>query len=287
MCDLKIENFSVLISIYKNDKVSYFEEAFNSIIDNTLVPNEIVIVFDGSISKDISKFIELKQSSLGSKIKIKVIKLETNRGLGLALREGLKYCTNSLVSRADADDINRIDRFEKQIALFKEQPDIVLTGGQVQEFLEYPGDQDNVRSVPILKDDIDKFASVRSPFNHPTVMFKKEAIENVGSYQDFKGFEDYHLWVRIIMSGSSYQNSPDVLVDMRAGFYNRRGGLEYMKKYINLRKYFVDLKFTSRINGVCCIFLMLLSNLLSVNVRKFVYNTFLRKKCTEIQGTNS
>lgn len=59
---------------------------------------------------------------------LKVISLPTNRGLGKALNEGLKHCSYDLVARMDTDDIAKPDRFEKQLAIFLEHPEIDVVG---------------------------------------------------------------------------------------------------------------------------------------------------------------
>lgn len=275
--NLNSEKFSVLMSVYKNDKYEYLKKAFNSIYTNSIIPNECVIIYDGEVSEDINNFLELEKKKLQAYSEIKILKLPYNLGLGLALREGLKHCTNSLIARVDSDDINRRDRFEKQIAYFKKNEKLILLGGQIKEFSDNDQTIASIRSVPVSMDEIKRFSQYRSPFNHPTVMFKKIYIEKIGSYQDIRGFEDYHLWARLIMSEAEYANVPDILVDMRAGLYNRRGGFKYLKNYAKLRKYFVKIGFTSKINEITCIYLMACSVSLPTQFRKWLYIKLLRK----------
>lgn len=265
------------MSVYKNDKLAYLQQAFESIINNSVVPNEIVIVFDGKVINKIDQYLTGKVLELQDIIEIKLIRLEKNVGLGLALREGFKYCSNELIARVDADDVNYLDRFEKQFYYMQRNENIVILGGNVIEFSDDDSSINSKRVVPIKKENIKSFSKIRSPFNHPTVMIRKKAIESVGGYQDFKGFEDYHLWARVMISNYDFENLPEYLVHMRADFYGRRGGKNYFIKYFNLQKYFVSIGLTTRLNSLICVLGMMVSSAMSISMRKIIYKNILRK----------
>ncbi|MDP1086604.1 amylovoran biosynthesis protein AmsE, partial [Klebsiella pneumoniae] len=74
-----------------------------------------------------------------------------------------------------------------------------------------------LKSVPILHEDIVKFAQKRSPFNHMTVAYKKSVIDKVGGYQHHLYMEDYNLWLRVIGAGYKVGNHPNVLLYARVG----------------------------------------------------------------------
>lgn len=267
------------MSVYKNDNLAYFRQAFESVYANSISPNEFVIVYDGEVPSDIKEYILKKREYYKKYSIIKIVDLPHNMGLGLALNEGLKYCSNDLVARADSDDINLNNRFERQLRYMEINPNVILLGGQIQEFsdLELLGTK---RVVPTNSQAIKKFGQYRSPFNHPTVMFRKKKIQEVGGYRSFLGMEDYHLWARIIMSKFDYANLPDVLVNMRATFYSRRGGKQYLKNYIKLRLFFHKIGFSSILNTIFCIILMSISSILPTNLRKWVYINILRNTKT-------
>lgn len=274
---MNIQKFTVLMSVYVKDKLNYFEEALNSVLNNSFVPNEIVIVFDGDVSSEIEKYVITQQINYRNSIDIKIVRLSQNLGLGLALRTGFQYCTNDLIARVDADDINYLNRFEKQITFMKTHPKISVLGAGIEEFSESDKTVNTQRIVLSTKYKIKKFAKFRSPFNHPTVIFKKKVIEQIGGYQNFKGLEDYHLWGRLMMSEFDYDNLPDTLVKMRTGFYGRRGGAAYLKKYIQLRKYLVKIGLTTKSNAMFCIILMTISANVPTFCRKLLYTKVLRK----------
>ena len=92
---------------------------------------------------------------------LKVISLPTNRGLGKALNEGLKHCSYDLVARMDTDDIAKPDRFEKQLAIFLEHPEIDVVGAWIDEFEGEVSNVLSMRKVPEQHENILRFAKGR------------------------------------------------------------------------------------------------------------------------------
>lgn len=218
--------FSLLISLYNKERPEYFEMALESIQKQTILPHEIVIVFDGYIGNELENVVCKFQKLLP----IKVIRLEQNVGLGCALNEGLKYCSYNWVFRMDTDDYCVRDRFEKQIKYLMENPNIVILGAQMEEFNNKIGDLGIIREVPLAHEKIKKFSLTRNPFNHISIVFKKDAIEAVGGYQHHLYMEDYNLWLRVLTAGYVTANLPDVLVFARVGnnMIKRRKGMKYI-----------------------------------------------------------
>lgn len=192
-----LEKFSVLMSIYKNEKPEYLKKALDSILNQTLLPDEILIVKDGLLTPKLDK--TLDEYAAKNKI-IRFLEFEKNRGLGLALREGVLACKNEIIARMDTDDIAKPDRFEKQIQYLKDNPQIALLGSWVTEFSDNENVPDTVTELPCSYEEIKKFAKKRNPFRHMTVLFKKTAVINSGNYRDFLWFEDYDLWVRMLQN---------------------------------------------------------------------------------------
>lgn len=161
----------------------------------------------------------------------RIFALEQNVGLGKALYYGVQQCKYDLIARMDTDDISLPNRFEMQVKEFIKNKELTLCGGQIAEFENDPEKITGYRQVPLTQTEIFKFAKKRNPFNHMTVMFKKQAVLNVGNYQDMPYFEDYWLWVRILQKGYAVKNIEQVLVKVRAGadMLVRRGGWNYVK----------------------------------------------------------
>ena len=93
------QKFSVLMSLYIKEKVEYVRECFESLINQTVNASEWVIVEDGPLNQDMYNLLDEYQTKYPSLIVR--IRLETNQGLGLALREGILHCSNELIARMD------------------------------------------------------------------------------------------------------------------------------------------------------------------------------------------
>lgn len=275
----KYPPFSVSISVYGKDNAEWFDVAIKSIIDQTVKPQEIVLVADGPVPNEIeqviSKYEELC-SSMG--IELKTIRFSENKGLGEALRVAIENCSNDLIARMDSDDIAASDRFELQLNKFSSE-NIDICGGQITEFI---GESSNVvgkRVVPQTDCELKQYIKKRCPFNHMTVMYKKEAVLAAGNYQDWFWNEDYYLWIRMAMLGQRFANLSETLVNVRVGsdMYARRGGSRYFKSEIGIQKLMLKNKminYSTYMNN--CIKRFIIQRLLPNNIRGWVFRKFAR-----------
>lgn len=110
------ESFSVLLSVYWKENPVYLRDSLDSVFGQTVRASEVVLVEDGPLTPDLDRVVEEYEAKYPE---LKVIKLPQNRGLGLALNEGMKHCTNELIARMDTDDICKPYRFERQLAVFR------------------------------------------------------------------------------------------------------------------------------------------------------------------------
>lgn len=269
--------FSVLISVYKNEKTDYFRQAMESLLNQTAKPEQIVLVRDGEVYEELQSVIDSYVDAYPSVITY--VPFEKNGGLGNALRHGLSYCRNELVARMDSDDISVSNRFERQLAFFAEHPDVDIVGGNISEFMNSPESIVDYRIVPQTHDDIVSYLKSRSPYNHVTVMFKKSAVENAGSYEPFYLFEDWYLWVRMYLSGAKFANIDAVLVNVRVfDMANRRGGMKYYRSCLELLKFMRDNRVISRASYLKIAAIRFFGYVLLPNkLRAWAYKTFLRK----------
>ena len=232
--------FSVLISIYKNENPVWFREALDSVFAQTLQPTEIVLVEDGLLTSELYEVIDGYQSKHPI---FNIVKNEKNQGLGLALRKGVEACKTDFLMRMDTDDIIPPCRFERQMKKIEEGYDVVSCWSQL-----FVGDEGNVIAVktrPENHDDIVKLAHRRSPICHAATLFRKSALLKAGNYQHCKLYEDYHLVVRLIMSGAKFYNIQEVLYYVRTTpeQMNRRSGLDYLKTELSFFREFKEMGF--------------------------------------------
>lgn len=268
--------FSVLMSIYKNESITNFKTAMDSILCQTLMPDEIVLVRDGAVPDDLQAVIdEYKTNPL-----IKYIPLEKNQGLGKSLAHGLKYAANDIVARMDTDDICEPNRFKIQITYLENHPEVDVLGGQIIEFIQDPNTPRGIRNVPLDDKDIKNYMKRRNPFNHMTVVFRKEKVLAAGSYQDMYLVEDYFLWCRMSLRGCVFANVPEVVVYARTGkdMFKRRGGYKYFKSWKAIEEFKLNNGMTSKWQYLKTVMMRFgVQVLMPSSIRGFVLENFSRK----------
>jgi glycosyltransferase involved in cell wall biosynthesis len=267
------------MSVYKNDILEHFQEAVNSIINQTVQPTEIVIVVDGYVSHAIDTLVrKFKEENL---VSFTVIRLAKNQGLAIARQIGIHHAKCDLIAVMDSDDIAVPDRFEKQLLHFQTDEELSVLGGQISEFINAVDNIVGIRNVPLLDSDIKAYLKKRCPFNHMTVMMKKSDIIKSGNYLDWFWNEDYYLWIRMMLAGCKFKNLNDILVNVRVGsdMYRRRGGKKYFQSEIRLQRYMLDNHIIG-IGAYCCnVFTRFVIQILLPNkIRGIVFQRLLRNR---------
>lgn len=270
-------DFSVCMSVYRNDKPEDFLTAVRSIYNQTVPPSEIILVVDGPIPNTVDGAIA---TLLGEIPVMKVIRLEKNSGHAIARQTGLDAAANNLCAVMDSDDISVPERFEKQLKVFEAQPDVTVVGGVIKEFIGTTENLVGTRIVPESDADIKDYLKSRCPMNLVTVMLKKDDVIKVGGYQDWYCEEDYYLWIRLTMAGYKFYNIQENLVNVRVGkeMYQRRGGLKYFKSEARLQKLMWKKGIISLPKYCYNVLLRLILQVLLPNkIRGWVFRKFARK----------
>jgi glycosyltransferase involved in cell wall biosynthesis len=269
-------NFSVLMAIYAGENPQNFEEALESSFNQTLVPTEFVLVKDGPLTQELDAVVN-KFTSLYSEMV--VVELEKNQGLGIALNEGLKVCSYDLVARADSDDRSLPNRFERQIEFMGKNPYITIVGSNIIEYDEEMKNQLSQRKVPEKDQEIKSRIKKQSPFNHVTVMYKKDKVIEAGGYLDCPYFEDYYLWCRMIAKGGNFYNIQESFVDVRGGdsMISRRGGIKYIKHIWNFYMKTRNLGIFSLLDVCKGLFIRSLAAIAPRDIRSMYYKKVLRR----------
>ena len=268
-------NYSVLMSVYVESKPTELNDCLISIIKQSPNPNEIVIVVDGPINKKVQTLL----NHYSKNKRIRLLEFVKNRGLGLALRDGLAVCKNEYVARMDTDDICMDGRFTKQLQYLDTHPNVGVVGGALKEVYQYKGvDYPKIRLVSYESSELEKKALYRNPLNHQTVMFRKSTILDVGSYQKMSWFEDYYLWVRVIISGNRIDNIKDTLVrtTLDDNYFRRRGGLRYILRELALAKKFRRIGFHGVFQSIRFLVVRILFRMTPAQIRSLIYMRFLR-----------
>ena len=200
---------SVLLPV--RNGADFLAGALDSIATQSFRDWECIVVDDGSTDDSVD--IAARFAAHDPRFKVAA---RQHVGLVAALNAGLDLCSAPLVARMDADDISLPHRLEKQATLLHEQPEITLCGCLVEAFPpEHVGEGmalyiDWLNSVAD-EADIARDFFVESPFAHPSVMFRRDAVVAVGGYQDHGWPEDYDLWMRLFVSGARFTKVPETL----------------------------------------------------------------------------
>lgn len=270
--------FSVLMSIYYKEKPDNFAQCMDSLLAQTSLPDEIVLVEDGRLTDELYKVIDEYAGRMGN-INFVRLRLDENRGLGIALSYGIKHCRNRLVARMDTDDIAVKDRFAMQLKAFSKNPSLDIVGGYIDEFIDEPDKPYSVRMVPISQKDIYKYQRRRDAFNHMTVMYKKNTVIEAGNYKDCLLMEDSLLWAEMIKNHAHMANIPKVLVHARCGddMIDRRGGIDYFFKYKNGRKHILKTGTISYADYCVTVAAQFVVCIMPTALRRFIFKKILRK----------
>ncbi len=270
-------NYSVLMSVYYKEKPDYLIQSIESMLNQTKVTNEFVIVCDGPLTKELDNVIEDYISRHPNLFKI--IRLKENVGIGKAANIGLKKCTNNLVAKMDSDDISRLDRCEKQVNCFINDNDLAIVGGHISEFIGDVSDSFSVRKVPIEYNQILKYAKRRMPFNNQTVMYKKNAVLDVGGYSNLTRCEDYELYTRMLRNNYKAINLDNVLVDYRLNddAIKRRGTILQLKSFTKVRWILYKNNFSNFIDFLIPVSAQIVITVVPNRLRKIIYKKLIRK----------
>lgn len=271
------QKYSFLTSVYKKEHPDYFRLSLDSMVNQTVSPDEIVIVEDGPLTNGLYKIIDEYKTKYPDLIKL-VINNE-NLGLGVSLNKGLEECRNEYVARMDTDDICKSIRCEKLLQKFKENQSLSIVGSYIDEFV---GTTENIisqRRVPIEQDTIYNYAKRRSAFNHPAVMYKKSAVLTCGGYSSLRRNQDVDLFGRMLFAGYEAENIPESLLLFRSSneLSKRRKSWENTWSYISTIKRFWKMGYSSFFDFILVLCAQTLMYIMPTFLQNWIYKTFLRK----------
>ena len=213
MCKIYNE-LSVLMSVYKAEKPQYLDLALKSVFEQTLKAKEVVLVKDGELTNELNEIISKWQKQEKS---LTVLDFKENRGLAVALNEGLKIIKTEYIARMDTDDICLPTRFEKQIKFLKENKSVDVCGTFIQEINENNEVIKDIVKYPVTHNECFQFFAKRDPMAHPTVMFRKSFFKKIGSFYDEtkRKNQDTAIWHKGFLHNCYFSNIPEVLLKFR------------------------------------------------------------------------
>ena len=271
--------FSVLMSVYVKESPDYLEQAFKSILWQTVLPNEIVVVKDGLLTNELNVCIKEFQRALEQlNVPLIIIQNKVNKGLGYSLNIGVSNCHYEYIARMDTDDIAFANKFEKQLEYISSHKDVSILG---TNSIEFSKETTALRSnyLPAEYTAIIQRLSTRNPFIHPTVFLNRLDVLNVGNYQICPYFEDYYLWIRMLNAGLFGYNLHDELLMSRVddNLYLRRGGWKYVKAIKIFRSKIKHYKIINSYFNFLTSFAQSVIALQPNKIRKYIYTHILRR----------
>lgn len=271
--------FSVLMTVYAKEIPDHYESSLKSILlDQTVLPDQFVLVYDGPVS-DALKAVTRKYETLFPN-DFDILELPENVGQGAASKAGFALCKYRLIARMDSDDISYPERFEMELTAFRENPAVDVVGGYITEFAENPDNITGTRVVAQTHEQIMKMFKKRNPVNNVTVMYKKEALEDIGGYLAVRANEDFNIYVRLLLAGKKFYNIPCPLVNVRVGanMLERRGDIEIYRAWKQNQKLLykggITTWFQYSMNCAGCYCFVRCP----VFIKRFLYRYILRKK---------
>lgn len=203
------------MSVYLSERDVYLDRALKSVwTDQTLKPQEIVLVEDGPLGEELYAVIRRWKDFLDEKLV--VLKNEVNLGLTKSLNRGLKVAHGDLIARMDSDDISEPNRFELQVNFLNNHPEIDIVGGSLREF-DDTYNYSRIRHYPLTHNDVLQYISKASPLAHPTVMMRRRIFDDGLQYnENYRMSQDIALWFDAILAGYHIANLPEITINFRS-----------------------------------------------------------------------
>lgn len=276
------------MAVYDKDVPAYVEAAVESVVHQTLPPEQVVMVVDGPVSDALKALLTKLATDYPI---IELVWLPNNVGVGQAVALGTEHCRYPYIARMDSDDIAVPTRFARQMAYLSAHPEVDLVGSNGQEFYDEVTRVAGVKAVPETHDAIVKFMKRRSPFCQQSVMMKKAALAKAGGYQSYLWVEDWYLWIRMYLSGAVFYNLQEPLVWLRINraTFVRRHGLQYYRQIKGILKYMRQHRMLNWVQYTRAKVIRFIGHVLvPVGLMNGCYRLFLRKKApVQPQGDNA
>lgn len=272
----KLDNYTVIMSVYYKVNPNDLKESIESILNQTYKTNEFILIKDGILTKKQEKIIN--QIVENNKNIFKIYQFKDNQGAGTAYNKGIEMCTNKWAAVMDSDDYAVESKFEKQMKYLATHEDIDAIGTNAVEFLDNINNVVATRIMPETNEEIVEFSHARCPLIQPTVVFNVESVKRVGSYQNSPLTEDFDLYIRMIMNNCKFYTYQEVLYYVRTSedFFRRRGGIKYLKPILSFKYKYYKLGFFDKKQFLKTFLSSFIVAIMPNVIRRFFYKKFLR-----------
>lgn len=184
---------SVSVVLPVRDGERFLRDAIESVLTQTLSDLELIVVDDGSedgTSRVLAGVADPRLRLLS----------RSREGLVPALRAGIAEARADYVARMDADDVSEPERLRRQIEVLERRPRV----GMVATWtivIDGHGRELRREVLPAEHVDLARRLLLRNPFQHGSVLLRRDALAAAGGYRaDYGANEDYDLWRRLARS---------------------------------------------------------------------------------------
>jgi glycosyltransferase involved in cell wall biosynthesis len=231
---------SILMPCY--NAVKTLDEALHSIASQTLSDYEVIAVDDGSTDGSL----QLLNDWAVRDARMHII-ARPHGGIIPSLNAGLAACQAGYVARMDADDRSHPERLAQQVAYLDDHPEVTVVSCLVSGFPQ-PQVREGFRiyiewlNSLISNEEMRREIFVESPLAHPSVVFRKEQIMQVGGYQEHVWAEDYDLWLRLYLTAAQFAKVPRVLFEWREipGRLTRADSRYALENFLRAKAYYLS-----------------------------------------------
>ena len=270
------KSITAILPVHKQTSYFDFHKSLNSIsIYQTIIPKEIMILVDGPVDKRILEYVK-KIDKFIHGCEFKVISHPINRGLGKILNIGIKKAKFELILRCDSDDFSNKNRVKFLYRTHLKNKKITIIDSAMAE---HDKDLTYIRHFDSVKKNNRFNLKLRNTINHPTTLLKKKDVLKVGNYEHVPFFEDYFLWIKLLIKNYKFNTVNKVLVEtfIDINFYKRRSGKNYLKHYKFFLKKCLKIKFINTFEFYILYLIRSFFVLNNLKVIIFFYKKLMRK----------
>ena len=232
-----ISETTVLLCVYSGTNPIHFEECLISIKHQDISSFSVLVVLDGVVAPEIFTIL----AEFETVFDLKILQLDENQGLAVALNHGIQEVTTNYVTRIDCDDVMQTDRLSVQLKYLKAHPEVSVVGSNVNVINPKSGVIERKRIVP-EKPERALSAKYITPMNHPSVTFRVSDVIAVGGYPIFRKAQDRALWCTLMQNGYVLRNQTEYLTNMKNSGKESRSW-SYLKYELQVVRYLYSIKF--------------------------------------------
>ena len=201
---------SIILATY-NEPAGLITQSIKSVQEQDYQNIEIIIADDSTDNATVDAI----NSLAAQDSRIHIIRQPQRMGFVNALNTALQAAKGELMARMDGDDISLPNRISMQVAYAQNHPDIDIFGGSM-DIIDEQGNMISERTYPTTSRSINRMFILRSPFAHPTIMFRRKIIDD-GIFYDptYKRAEDIDFYLRLYKKNYRFGNLPDKLLQYR------------------------------------------------------------------------